>query len=59
MTNIILSGCNGKMGKVITECVNGNNDCQIVAGVDINTEASDVTTYNLSNTGKRKGRCYY
>ena len=29
------------MGKVITECVKGNNDCQIVAGVDINTEASN------------------
>ncbi len=39
MTNIILSGCNGKMGKVITACVNKNDDCRIVAGVDINTEA--------------------
>ena len=39
MTNIILSGCNGKMGKVITACVANNNDCRIVAGVDINTEA--------------------
>ena len=39
MTNIILSGCNGKMGKVITACVNENDDCRIVAGVDINTEA--------------------
>lgn len=38
MTNIILSGCNGKMGKVITACVNNNNDCRIVAGVDINTD---------------------
>ena len=39
MTNIILSGCNGKMGKVITACANENDDCRIVAGVDINTEA--------------------
>ena len=39
MTNIILSGCNGKMGKVITACVNENDNCRIVAGVDINTEA--------------------
>lgn len=40
MTNIILCGCNGKMGKAITECVNNREDCQIVAGVDLNTEAT-------------------
>lgn len=35
MTKIILSGCNGKMGGVITEIVNGMNDCEIVCGVDV------------------------
>ena len=39
MTNIILSGCCGKMGRVITACVEKRNDCKIVAGVDINTES--------------------
>lgn len=39
MTKIILSGCNGKMGKVITACANNSENCRIVAGVDINTEA--------------------
>lgn len=42
MTRIILSGCNGKMGKTITQCVAQRTDCEIVAGFDINTEA---TTY--------------
>ncbi|NMP38169.1 MAG: 4-hydroxy-tetrahydrodipicolinate reductase [Clostridiales bacterium] len=35
MKRIILSGCSGKMGKAITECVATTDDCEIVAGVDI------------------------
>lgn len=38
MTNIILSGCNGKMGKVISALVSEIDDCRIAFGVDINTE---------------------
>lgn len=36
MTKIILSGCFGKMGSVISNCVENRKDCEIVAGVDIN-----------------------
>ncbi len=36
MINIILSGCNGKMGRVITGLVAEKEDMQIVAGFDIN-----------------------
>lgn len=36
MINIMLSGCNGKMGQVITKIVSENE--KIVAGIDINTE---------------------
>lgn len=36
MTRIIMSGCNGKMGRVITESVSQREDCDIVAGLDIN-----------------------
>lgn len=36
MTNIILSGANGKMGRVITRLVDGDSECKIVAGIDIN-----------------------
>ena len=36
MVKIILSGCSGKMGHVITKCVENKESCEIVAGVDIN-----------------------
>lgn len=36
MTKIILSGCNGKMGQVITKLASENQDVRIVAGIDIN-----------------------
>ncbi|MBQ1555368.1 MAG: 4-hydroxy-tetrahydrodipicolinate reductase [Clostridia bacterium] len=37
MTKIILCGCNGKMGAAMTGIVGERSDCEIVAGVDINT----------------------
>lgn len=37
MKRILLNGCNGKMGRVITECVAQRDDCMIAAGVDVNT----------------------
>ncbi|MBQ9902577.1 MAG: 4-hydroxy-tetrahydrodipicolinate reductase [Clostridia bacterium] len=40
MTKIILCGCGGKMGAAITGIVNERDDCQIVAGVDVNTACS-------------------
>lgn len=41
MTNILLSGCNGAMGRVISRCVADRQDCAIVAGFDLNTEERD------------------
>ena len=35
MVDIIMHGCNGKMGQVITRLVSDDNDAQIVAGIDI------------------------
>jgi 4-hydroxy-tetrahydrodipicolinate reductase len=35
MTNIILRGCNGKMGQVITDIVEADDKAVIVAGIDI------------------------
>ena len=35
LVNIILSGCCGKMGRVIRDCVDKRDDCRIVAGVDL------------------------
>ncbi len=38
MTDIMLCGCQGKMGRVIADCVSARDDCRIIAGVDVNTE---------------------
>lgn len=38
MTKIIITGANGKMGGVIQDIVAKRDDCEIVAGVDLNTE---------------------
>lgn len=35
MYRIILSGCAGKMGGVVTEAVAKRDDCEIVAGIDV------------------------
>lgn len=37
MTKIIITGANGKMGNVIQSVVAAREDCEIVAGVDLNT----------------------
>ena len=42
MTRIIMHGCNGKMGQVITGICNNDPECEIVAGIDI----SDHITTN-------------
>ncbi len=46
MTKIILSGANGKMGRVIQNVVSSRDDCEIIAGVDLNTEASSFPVYS-------------
>jgi len=35
MKKIILSGCSGKMGRVVANIVENRQDCEIVAGIDI------------------------
>lgn len=40
MTKILLHGCNGHMGRVITEICRMEEEVEIVAGVDLCTEAS-------------------
>lgn len=39
MTRIIMSGCNGKMGRVITNLIDERQNCEIVAGLDIRENA--------------------
>ena len=35
MIRVILNGCNGRMGRVITELCNNEADMEIVAGVKV------------------------
>lgn len=35
MTKIIMHGCNGKMGQTITRIIEADENCKIVAGVDV------------------------
>lgn len=35
MTKIIMLGCNGRMGQMITDMVKQDDECKIVAGIDI------------------------
>ena len=46
MTKIIMNGCNGKMGQVITRLVSEDNECEIVAGFDVNDSIEN--TYPVS-----------
>ena len=39
MVKAIMNGCNGAMGRVITEIIAADEAIEIVAGVDMNTEA--------------------
>lgn len=38
MTNVVISGANGKMGKTIYNCISERSDCKVVGGIDLNTE---------------------
>ncbi len=42
MTKIIMNGCNGKMGQVITRLVSEDDDCEIVAGFDVNNSIENT-----------------
>ena len=45
MTDIILSGCFGKMGQVITRSIAEREDCRIVAGVDLFLGEADYPVF--------------
>lgn len=56
MTNIILSGCNGKMGQVISRLASERDDVSIAFGFDINTESKfGYPVYNSFEGVAEKG----
>ena len=58
MTKIIMNGCNGKMGQVITRLVSEDNECEIVAGFDVN-DSIENTYPVFTNPDEFTGdRCY-
>ncbi len=40
MTRILLTGCGGKMGRVVADVVSSRNDCEIAAGIDLKADDS-------------------
>lgn len=42
MTRIIITGANGKMGNVLQSIIANRDDCEIVAGVDLNTADNGI-----------------
>lgn len=49
MTRIIIYGAGGKMGKVIENIINEDNDCTVVAGVDAVALTRDYPTFTDIN----------
>ena len=45
MVRLIVSGCNGKMGRMINLCVANRCDCEIVAGFDISTREDEYPIF--------------
>lgn len=42
MKRIVLSGCNGTMGRIIAKCIRDRDDCTVVAGIDISGTVLDA-----------------
>jgi 4-hydroxy-tetrahydrodipicolinate reductase len=47
MRRIILSGCNGSMGQVVSQAVLDRHDCVIISGFDINTKMASDYDYRV------------
>ena len=55
MKNIIISGCNGKMGHVIANCIATREDCRVVAGIDCVAEQyADFPVYATASEVKEQ-----
>ena len=53
MTEIILNGCNGKMGRAVAQSVSARNDCMIASGVDtFSSENRGFPVYTDINSAK-------
>ncbi len=44
MKKVVITGANGHMGKVITSIIEKRDDCEIIAGIDLNTKPNENFT---------------
>lgn len=44
MVKVVISGCLGKMGRVVKEVISGRNDCEVLAGIDV----ASVSDYDFA-----------
>ncbi len=57
MINILLTGCNGRMGSAVAKSVSENSDCTIVAGIDI-MEGNNTSSFpTFISTDEFQGKC--
>ncbi len=55
MINIAIMGANGRMGKMVNECISERNDCTVVAGIDsFNKQYADFPIYTTIDEMKEK-----
>lgn len=48
MISVVISGCCGKMGRVVNEVILTRNDCKVIAGIDkISVKELGFTVYNV------------
>ncbi len=55
MTDIIIQGINGRMGKVLQELIAQRNDCRVVAGIDLTPSNGDIPVFASFNDLTVKG----
>ena len=59
MTKVIMHGCNGKMGQVITGLIAQDEDVKIVAGIDTYDEKkNDYPVYRVLKDSKTWSNVY-
>ena len=57
MTNILLTGCNGRMGVAVANAVSENSNCTIVGGVDVMESKNHTEFPTFVSAEEFNGKC--
>lgn len=57
MVQVIISGCNGKMGQVVEEICAADSEISVIAGFDVNTEPRSYPVYAVPTNCSAKADC--